>query len=302
MLPGMLVRVAFVVAIGAIACRPSSRVTTPVVGTESDDGHGELARASSALRIGDEPSIGFTNTPARWYGSLGSDDDMIDAADGSDGAITEDLSVPAQQLHFHHHLHGSRRIVQSGLPGAIEGTIAWAAPPPRGPCSGPRTALVFIDSYTAGRSPPPYGRSNPGVIAKRGCALMPVAQLVPSSPAVVTIHGDAAHASVQVTAPDASHASYAIEEAGVVQVELQPGVTRVDGDGLAPAWIVAVDTPYYTMTDDAGRFRLDELEPGTYDITIWAPPATAAGAPVVAHRNIRVDGKSPTQVRVTLGR
>ena len=299
----MTARVAIVVALTAIACRPPSQSTSPTVGGESDDGHGELARASSALRIGDEPPMGFSDRPAKWYGSLDDDDGSGDDSSHPDPATSDDTTpIPPQQLHFHHHLHSSRRSVQSGLRGAIEGSVAWAAPPPRGPCSGPRTALVFIESYSGGRTPPPYGRSNPGVIGKRGCALLPAAQLVASSPAVVTIHGDAARASVDVTSADASHTSYALEEAGIVQVELQPGVTRVDGDGLSAAWIVTVDTPYYTMTDDAGHFRIDELEPGSYDVTFWAPPATSAGAPIVAHRTIRVDSKSPAQLHITLGR
>ena len=41
-------------------------------------------------------------------------------------------------------------------------------------------------------------------------------------------------------------------------------MTRVDSeDGkLGAAWVIGLDTPYYAITDDAGRFRIDELATG----------------------------------------
>ena len=61
---------------------------------------------------------------------------------------------------------------------------------------------------------------------------------------------------------------------------MQAGVTRVEADDgkLAPAWVIGLDTPYYAITDDRGRFRIDELAPGSYDVTIWQAPIATAGA------------------------
>jgi hypothetical protein len=295
----MTARAMFVIAIGAIACRPQTRPLEPAVGSEADDGHGELARASAALRMGGDSGPAFTDSTGQWYGSLAG----AEYGGGAYGGPSYASPVPsAPPLRFRHHFHVPHRYAASVLTGALEGTVSWTAPPPRGPCVGPRAALVFIETYANGRSPPVFGRSNPGTVAKHGCALLPVAQIVTSSPAAVAIHGDAAHAQISVTAPNASQAAFELQEAGLVEVDLQPGVTRVDGDGLAPAWVVAVDTPYYTVTDDGGRFRIDDLEPGTYDVTFWSAPATAAGAPIVVHRTVRVDGKTAAQVHVSLGR
>jgi hypothetical protein len=95
-----------------------------------------------------------------------------------------------------------------------------------------------------------------------------------------------------------------------VKLEAPAGVTRIDADdgSIASAWLVAIESPYYAITDDAGRFRIDELAPGSYDVTIMQPAATtartdgtlAAGPPIVVHRTVRVDVGRPTRLDVVV--
>lgn len=101
-----------------------------------------------------------------------------------------------------------------------------------------------------------------------------------------------------------------LQEGGRAVVELAPGITRVDGeDGkLGAAWVIALDSPYYAITDDAGRFRLDELATGTYDVTIWQAPLASAtpagvisyGAPLVVHRTVKVEPGRPSKLSIAL--
>jgi len=37
------------------------------------------------------------------------------------------------------------------------------------------------------------------------------------------------------------------------------------------SWGLAIDTPYFAVTDQDGQFRIDDIPPGTYRITIWHP-------------------------------
>ncbi len=37
------------------------------------------------------------------------------------------------------------------------------------------------------------------------------------------------------------------------------------------SWAIAVDNPYYVLTDENGRFSLEGVPPGTYDIRAWHP-------------------------------
>ena len=39
------------------------------------------------------------------------------------------------------------------------------------------------------------------------------------------------------------------------------------------SWGVAVDDPYYAVTDQAGRFEITDIPPGTYRVTVWHPLA-----------------------------
>ena len=178
------------------------------------------------------------------------------------------------------------------LTGAIEGTIAMR----RGRSAScgaldPPSALVYIEQVQVGR-PLPFDTkpsSVGGVVAKRGCALVPTLQIVTPQPAAIAIHGDRDSTRLRVTSPGNQRAFAMLEEGGRVTLALVPGITRVEADdgSLAAAWIVATDAPYYALTDERGRYRLDELAPGTYRVTIVQAPDRGE-APIVVHRTVTV--------------
>lgn len=51
----------------------------------------------------------------------------------------------------------------------------------------------------------------------------------------------------------------------------KPGVLRVlcDAHPHMSAWIVVHDSPYVAVTDERGAFRIDQVPPGTYTVTMW---------------------------------
>ena len=51
----------------------------------------------------------------------------------------------------------------------------------------------------------------------------------------------------------------------------KPGVVRVlcDAHPHMFGWLVVHDSPYVTVTDDRGAFRLDGVPPGTWKVTMW---------------------------------
>ncbi|HEX2691461.1 MAG TPA: carboxypeptidase-like regulatory domain-containing protein, partial [Kofleriaceae bacterium] len=172
--------------------------------------------------------------------------------------------------------------------------------------------LIYIEHVEVGRTLPSYGQPARvgGTIVKRGCALAPVVQIVTPLPAGLAIHGDATGVTLRVTQPGGVQ-PLELAEAGRVLLQAQPGLTRIDAadDSLGAAWVIAADTPYYAITDDRGRFRIDELAAGTYDVTFFGPPLAGTangklvyGPPVITHRSIKVDPDRPARLDVVLGR
>jgi plastocyanin len=51
----------------------------------------------------------------------------------------------------------------------------------------------------------------------------------------------------------------------------KPGVVRVlcDAHPHMSAWIVVHDSPYLAVTDERGAFKIDQIPPGTYKVTMW---------------------------------
>ena len=51
----------------------------------------------------------------------------------------------------------------------------------------------------------------------------------------------------------------------------KPGVVRVlcDAHPHMFAWMLVHDSPYVAVTDASGAFRIGDVPPGTYKITMW---------------------------------
>jgi hypothetical protein len=315
----LVMRVCAALVIAAAACSAPQRSRMYPAGSDKDDGYGDLAQLSARLYIGAGSDAPFTAHPPhhRRDDAYGGDPYGGSAYGGDAGPPSTPGTAPNPPVHY---------TATTGLTGAIEGTVTWrGAPPPPlpTPCGeianpGVRVAanravagvLVYIEHVEVGRTLPATGRPATvgGILTKRGCALGPPLQILTPLPADLAIHGDATEVTLRVTQP-AGTRPVELQPAGRVVLAAQPGVTRVeaDDDSLGPAWVVAASTPYYALTDERGRFRIDELATGTYDLTFWQPPLVARadgklvyGPPVVVHRSVKVDATHPARVDLAL--
>lgn len=325
-----------VIVLLAIACGPQRAPLSSKPGDDHDEGAGMLARASLRFHTpADDAPQGFADQrPVRAYDH----DEAYGYGYGYGGAVYGGSAYGGfggsayggigyagwrlPQWSYNVPNRMPRYNVRLGLPGSIEGTVTWNGQLPAkvasrcGPIDNPtlrvsrdkavRGVIVYIDKVAVGRSTPYYSRptSVGGMLAKRGCALVPAAQIVAPLPGSIAVHGDAQRTKLRIGGK-----THELQEAGLVQVEVKSGVTKVESeDGtLAPAWVLGLDTPYFAITDEAGRFRLDELAPGTYELTFWQPPIATAnrdgtwsyGAPIVVKRTVKVTGRT-THVSVAL--
>ncbi len=299
-------------------------------GADHDEGAGLLAQASVSLMSSDRNTVAATAKPARNRrasrgdppaGGFGGDPDGGFGGDPYGGTSYAHWTAPV--FNYVNTIRGPRfAVATTGLDSTIEGTVMWPGRvPPRLACAtasvaiganhGVAGAIVYIEHVTTGRAIGGTTRAPIGsMIAKHGCMLGPTAQISVPLPGSVAIHGDAQRARLRITPPGGTAKVYDLQEGGLVIAEVKLGVTKIEGeDGrLAAAWVLGLETPYVAVTDDTGRFRLEQLAPGTYDVTIWqAPIATAAadgtlayGAPIVVHRSVRVGVKQTQTISVAL--
>jgi hypothetical protein len=315
--------------VACVACGSPPRPAMYPAGSDKDDGYGDLAQKSARLLIGDSNDSALL-APRRGRrsrlesGSYGGDPygGAMYGGDAYGGPDQLVLVTPPPPIP-----PSARYTPSSGLTGAIEGTVTWRGALPRPlttPCGSfdnpsPRVApnravsgvLVYIEHVELGRTLPTIGDrqvSVGGIVTKRGCALGPALQILTPLPADLTIHGDATEAVLRITGPGGAR-PFELQPGGRIVISAQPGVTRIEADdaSLAPAWVIASSTPYYAITDERGRFRIDELATGAYEVTFWQPPlaSTASGkvvygAPVVVHRSIHVEAARPAHLDLAL--
>ena len=323
-----------------VACGPRAVPGSVMfaAGDHHDDGHGVLSRASAGFVTEDEEVAAAEASADRahatelaasfgqaafggglGYGALGYGGDLYGGL-GYAATTPRDGGAPAgPALEYD---------AQEGLTGAIEGVVSWTGPPPPrvttacgtgdnptlhvGREHGVGGALVYIAKVDTGRQLPSYARAATvgGVLAKRGCRLLPAAQIIAPAPAVLTIHGDATAAKVRVTLVAGAVQPVDLQEGGQARLDAPVGLMRVDSDDgkITSAWVIGLDTPYYAVTDDAGRFRIDELAAGTYDVTVWQAPVTTTaatgeleyGAPIEVHRKVTVRATGAARLDVAL--
>jgi hypothetical protein len=298
----------------ALGCRASQPVAP--LGGKEDDGAGELAKASTKLMTeedsGADPFAPRKRRP---------DPDALGGTTYGNYVVSPWQSPPAVHRTYPRHQQ------QANLAGAIEGTITWrgALPGKHPTACGPQQlvhvganrgvadVVIYIEQVKVGRAMPTDGHIPQvgGVVVKRGCTLRPAAQIVTPLPAALTIHGDPTATKLRVTPPDAAARVFELQEGGKASVPVGLGMTRVESEdgSVASAWVLGSDAPYYAITDDHGRFRIDELASGTYELTIWHAPLPneasgklAYGNPIIVKRTVTVAGTRIARLDVSIGR
>ncbi|HVV84237.1 MAG TPA: hypothetical protein VHE35_14290 [Kofleriaceae bacterium] len=306
----------------------------PPAGSGSDDGAGQLAQASVQLRLegGDDddnnndaqdtppPREGRAAIFGTWAGGAGygADPSLSGSVYGLDGSAGGAMYAYGSGPPF--------GITGPSLPprtdggaAAVVGVVTWRGDRgiawPAG-CAGARVAhaggategaLVYLANAPLRHGPFDDERWTParGAIEADGCALWPPAQMVGPAPGMV----DVENASAEPLSMTIGSAAVELEPGADWRLPVQQvGVIRVDAGTRAPAWVLGENHDYFTVTDALGRFALDGVPAGTYDLVVWYPPLVRAmdgdrpqwTDATAIHRRVTVGATGAVRVAVAL--
>lgn len=160
-----------------------------------------------------------------------------------------------------------------------------------------RQVVVYIESISHGK---PFAEAKAPRIEAKDCRFLPMVNVVRDDHDISVINMDPAMHDVQ--AYETSHLGPRVlfnvplpisrrypHEAGLSahfskHYEGQPVTQRVHMTkgrrvfvmqcgfhAYMESWALVADHPYYTVTDDQGRFSLADIPPGNYRVTVWHP-------------------------------
>ena len=183
--------------------------------------------------------------------------------------------------------------------------------------SGLKNAVVLLEGVEAGK---PFDLSVP-LIEARDCMFGPWMTIVRNGHAVEVVNMDPVMHDIQgyETSPEAGarvlfntplilnhqhqrgniHAihNHAPGKSLVGPVYLNKGrrtfYMQCGFHAYMESWAMAVNNPYYAVTDDQGAFRIEHVPPGTYQMVVWHPQA---GPGVTRTITVGPDGATVEQV------
>ena len=176
-------------------------------------------------------------------------------------------------------------------------------------------AVVYLEGVTRGRHGLMASRFRialaqlGGVLEHHRCRLVPRVQIVSPMGSILRLFGGDQPATQWTgTLGDRTLFRIPLGPGGEQRVRLdEAGWYQVQAAGDT-AWVVVADHPYYTLSDDQGRFRLDEIPPGRYTLVVWHPPVAMPGrsgqprpgAPITRRVPVTIRPHATTITRVRL--
>jgi hypothetical protein len=182
---------------------------------------------------------------------------------------------------------------------------------------GLKNAIVTLEGIDAGK---PFDLSVP-LIEARDCMFQPWVTIVRNGHAVEVVNMDPVMHDIQgyETSPEAGarvlfntplilnhehqrgnlHAihNHAPGKSLVGPIYLNKGrrtfYMQCGFHAYMESWAMAVNNPYYAVTDDQGAFRIDNVPPGTYQMVVWHPQS---GPGVMRTITVTPDGTTTEQV------
>ena len=156
---------------------------------------------------------------------------------------------------------------------------------------GLKDAVISLQNVKGGISIDSLGKEF--VLDQRVCAYTPHILIVPVGTPVKILNNDGILHNIHTYAVKNQSVNLAqprfkktirmtFDKAENVQV-------RCDVHGWMSAWIIAVDHPYYTVTDSSGDFVISDVPHGTYTVNVWQESMGLASTEVTVKADEEVE-------------
>jgi hypothetical protein len=135
---------------------------------------------------------------------------------------------------------------------------------------GVKDPVIALEGITQGKAP----TAPKPILDNRSCTMIPRVQAVMLGTDMVIQNSDPFLHITRGRLPDFKQAFNLVFPKGTLAKEQEirfPGVIAVTCDTHAHmrAYILSFEHPYFAVTDEAGRFHIDQVPPGSYTLTAW---------------------------------
>ncbi len=138
---------------------------------------------------------------------------------------------------------------------------------------GIKWAVASLKKMKRGKAFPVESAEAPIVLSQVGCRFVPHLVLVPAGRTLQVQNNDGVLHNVHVKARrnnplnKAMPGSQKTMDLTFKRPDRMP--VSCDVHSWMKGWIIATDSPYHEVTDDAGAFRIDQVPPGVHTLEIW---------------------------------
>lgn len=130
-----------------------------------------------------------------------------------------------------------------------------------------------VVSVADAKGPAPKAAQKP-VLDQKGCHFQPHVLLVPAGAEVEILNNDGVLHNIHTFAtanPSINKAQPKFKKVMTEKFGDKPEIIKIqcDAHSWMSAWAVITGSPYYSVTDEKGAFKIDNVPPGKHKVEVW---------------------------------